>query len=695
MVRFAADTIFMPYHCQVCVLLSSQLSKGERMTPVLRALTVLLVAGLVLPLALAAQAAELPRDVAAMREAMTKLRSGDWTGAHAAAEPAGQLGTDIIEWHRLRQGRGNFDEVTGFLDRRADWPGLKLLRRRSEGSLPYRARAEDVVAFFATQPPQTGAGSVLLANAYETLGQTGDAEAQIVLAWLTQDISTADQTRLLKSHGDLLKPYHEARLDRLLWDGKDRAAKRMYPHVSRGWQALAKARIALRDDKNGVDGLIKAVPKDLQDDAGLAFERFQWRARRGRNAEAIELAVERGATEEALGQPIKWAGWRRTLARWAMRQGKDKDAYALASAHGLSAGASYADLEWLSGYLALRKLDDPEAALGHFRAFRAAVQTPISLGRAGYWEGRALEALDRPEEARMAYAFGGRFQTSFYGLLAAERAGLPMHPSLTGETVYPDWREAGFASSSVFAAADLLQSAGERDLAERFLRHLSETQSPRAVGQLTDFALERQEPHIALMIAKEGAKRGIVVPRAYFPVVDLGLEEMPVPDALALSIARRESEFDHKVMSGVGARGLMQVMPATAKEVAGWLDLPYSRERLITDPVYNATLGTAYLAELSQIFGNNYLLVSAGYNAGPGRPRRWMEINGDPRKEGVDAVDWIEHIPFRETRNYAMRVMESLPVYRARLTGEVEPLRLSEELRRFRPGPPPDAPATR
>ncbi len=664
------------------------------MTPVLRALTALLVAGLVFPLALVAQAAELPRDVVAVRDAMAKLRAGDWDGAMSAAAPAGDIGTDLIDWHRLREGRGQFAEVTAFLERRGDWPGLKLLRRRSETALPYRADAEAVVAFFEAQPPQTGAGSVLLANAFETLDRKGDAEAQIVLAWLTQDLSAADHARLIKTHGALLKPYHEARLDRLLWDGRESAAKRMYPHVSRGWQALAKARLALRETRNGVDGLIKAVPKDLQDDPGLAYERFQWRARKGRNEGAIEIALEQGASDAGLGRPIKWAGWRRTLARWAMRQGKDDQAYALAADHGLEVGASYADLEWLAGYLALRKLDKPDVALAHFQRFRQAVVTPISLGRAGYWEGRALEAMDRPDEARVAYEFGGQFQTSFYGLLAAERAGMEMDPALTGATAYPDWQGAGFVTSSVFVAADLLLAAGERDLAERFLKHLSESQDPEALGQLTQYALDQDEPHIALMIAKEGAKRGIVVPEAYFPIVDLGVEDNPVPQSLALSIARRESEFDHKVMSGVGARGLMQVMPATAKEVAGWLDLPYSRARLTSDPVYNATLGTAYLADLARTFGNNYLLVSAGYNAGPGRPRSWIELYGDPRDDETDAVDWIEHIPFRETRNYAMRVMESLPVYRARLSGRTEPLRLSEELKRNRPGPPPPSPVT-
>jgi soluble lytic murein transglycosylase len=363
-----------------------------------------------------------------------------------------------------------------------------------------------------------------------------------------------------------------------------------------------------------------------------------------------------------------------------MRAGEARTAYRLASRHGLTGGSTYADLEWLAGYVALTYLDDPETALRHFENLRLAVETPISLGRAGYWEGRAYEAMGNAEMAQAAYAFGGEFQTSFYGLLAAEKAGMPMDPELTGRTEYGDWRTSSFANSSVLAAALLLQRAGEMTLAERFLTHLAEGLNAQEVGQLANLAFELEEPHIALMIAKRAAEGGIVVPSAYYPVVDLGASNPIVPPELALSIARRESEFDPTVVSGVGARGLMQLMPGTAEEMAGDLGLSYSANRLTTDPAYNATLGVAYLAELVNNFGSNFVLVSAAYNAGPSRPIRWMEERGDPRSGQIDVIDWIEHIPFTETRTYVMRVMESLPVYRARLSGQTEPIRLSEEL---------------
>jgi soluble lytic murein transglycosylase len=638
----------------------------------LAASAVLAVSSLVSGTALASEAASLAA-------AMDAVRAGDWDAATATARGAGSVGRDVVEWHRLRAGRGDFDEAVAFLDRNPDWPGLDLLRRRSEGSAPYGRRATEVLAFFEGNPPQTGAGSIALASALEASGRSAEAEAQIVLAWRTQPMSTGDEASLLQRYGALLRPHHTDRLDMLLWQGESEAAERMLPRVSEGWQKLARARMALRAEAPGVDTLIAAVPASLAGDPGLAFERYQWRARKGRNADAIELALS--VNTDALGRPASWADWRGPLSRWALREGRPRDAYRIAARHGLSEGSDYAELEWLAGYVALTRLDDPETALRHFQRFRVAVSSPISMGRAGYWEGRAEEALGNPEGAAQAYAFGAENQTSFYGLLAAERAGIPMDPSLTGTTQYPDWETAAFTSTSVFRAAVLLHDAGEDALAERFLAHIAESQDETGVGQLVDFALSLSEPHIALMIAKRAAEGGIVVPKGYYPLVNLGVTDPRVPLELALSIARRESEFDPGVMSSVGARGLMQVMPGTAQEVASKLAIDFDDRRLLTDPVYNATIGKAYLAQLIETFGHNYVLVSAAYNAGPSRPIRWMSERGDPRSGDIDVVEWIESIPFTETRNYVMRVMESLPVYRARLTGQVQPIRLGEELR--------------
>lgn len=617
-------------------------------------------------------------EVTDYKRATAEMRSGDWGAALSVASQAGPVAHDIIEWHRLRAGGGSWDDATRFMKRRPNWPGLKLLRRKTENRLPIGRNADAVIAFFEPQEPQTGYGARALIAAHRAKGDIETSEDLAVLTWRTQTLRAEDETALLSVYGDVLKDHHEARLDMLLWRGAKQNAERMMPRVGKGWKALAEARLALRDSKNGVDTLIERVPKSLQADPGLAFERMQWRARKGRTEDAIEVMLAAGA--ETLGRAEYWAGWRRAFARAEMRAGRIGRAYRLASEHGLTSGSHFADLEWLSGYLALTYMEDGGKALPHFLRFRGAVETPISLGRAGYWEGRAHEQMGDEENARLAYAFGAEYQTSFYGLLAAERAGIPMDSALAGRSAYPPVEETSFADSSVFTAAKYFIAAGERNRAEQFLRHMVETLPAPEIGSLGDFALAQNEPHLAVMIGKQAARRGIVVPRAYFPLASLGVTSMPVPRELALAIARRESEFDPVVTSGAGARGLMQLMPATAKAVARDLDLRYSRDRLLTDPAFNARLGTAYLDELMSIFGGNMVMVSAGYNAGPGRPLRWMKQRGDPRKAEIDIVDWIEHIPFDETRNYVMRVTESLPVYRARLTGITGAVTLSKEL---------------
>lgn len=622
-------------------------------------------------------------DSAALQEAMSAISKGDWEEAAEAAELSGDIALDIVEWHRLRAGRGTWDEYRAFLARRPDWPGLPLLVEKGEQSIPLSASADDIIEYFDHSPPETGRGLLLLAQAWKTKGEAGDEEAIIVSGWLTLLFTAGDQAAILAQYKDLLAPYHEQRLDMLLWRGAIVNARAMLPLVNDDWGKLTEARIGLRQQVNGVDALIAAVPEALADDPGLAFERFNWRARKGRNADAIELLLSVTGKAETLGEAERWATWRANLARWSLRQGRVDEAYRLASEHHMSEGSKYADLEWLSGFIALRFQEDPAKALRHFRNFRVAVFTPISLGRAGYWEGRAHEAMGNSEGASVAYSFGGEFQTSFYGLLAAEKAGMPMDATLaTGGPAFPAWNEAGFASSSVLEAGLLLQEAGERLLATRFLLHLSESfDTTEQFGQLSELALELNEPYMAVSIAKAAARQNIVLPRAYFPVPAMFKEDMGIPAELALAIARRESEFNPVVVSGAGARGLMQLMPGTAQDMARALELEYSRARLTTDPDYNAKLGSAYLKGLIERFGTNWPMVAAGYNAGPSRPQRWAEERGHPGSDSVDVIDWIELIPFNETRNYVMRVTESLPVYRARLSGETAPLRLSEELK--------------
>lgn len=590
---------------------------------------------------------------------------------------------DVIEWMLLRARQGTFSEAEDFLERNADWPGLPLLRRRQEAVMDGSISPERIVAFFQGQAPKTPAGAFLYAEALMKIGQRTAGQAEAIRAWREMPMSEAQERQFLTQYGSTLSDYHVERLDAMLWAGETEAAVRLYERVPVGWQNLAKARLALRAESTGVDALINAVPESLSSDPGLAYERFRWRLSKGRRAAALELMLARSTSAEALGRPDIWAKRRRALSRDLMEAGQHRQAYEIAANHHLGSREDAAQLEWFAGFVALRKMNDPQLAIARFKAFDEGVTSPISKGRAGYWLGRAYEAAGDDVQARAFYEFGAGYQTSFYGQLAAERIGAAPDPRLAGGEVFADWQTASFRNSSVLRAALLLHAAGEKNLAERFMTHLAESLTREEIGQLIDIALEMKEPHIAVMIGKRAAQAGHELHKGYFAVMP-GLEQIAgsVPPELVLSIARRESEFDPVVISPAGARGLMQLMPGTAQDMAAVTGQGYSASRLLSDPTYNAQLGTAYLAEMTKQFGNSSVLLTIAYNAGPRRVGQWIERLGDPRSANVDVVDWIEQVPFRETRNYIMRVSEGLAIYRARLAGEAQPLRLEETLKR-------------
>ncbi|MDK3016613.1 lytic transglycosylase domain-containing protein [Pseudodonghicola flavimaris] len=643
-----------------------------------------LVAALLICLAVLAGGRDARADaVADLSQGLEAMRKADWDRALAVSGARGSLSRDIIVWHWLRAGKGSAGDVLVFLDRRPDWPGLDWLRRKSEPAFTGEP-PERVLGFFAQTPPQTAEGALAQAEALESRGRSGEAQAGLVLAWRTLPMGAGLQALYLDRHGKLLAPHHQARLDRMIWDGNLVSAKQMLPLVGADQRALAEARIGLLELAPGVDGLIAKVPAGLQDDPGLSHARFVWRHRKGRSDDAITLMLEHSTSAAELGEPAAWAQRRRWLAREKLRDGDGALAYRIAAQHQLTpeAGYAYADLEWIAGYAALTRLNDPKTALKHFHNFDAVVETPISRGRAGYWLGRTYAALGDSDSAYAAYASAADQQTSFYGLLAAEKIGRPFDPALLDPPAPPPWRQAAFLKSSVAEAGLLLLAAGETDLGERFLTHLVESLDPVQAAQMGAMAVEMDRPHLAVMIAKRAASRGIVLEGIYYPLHPVAGLELPMAQEMTLAIARRESEFDPGVISGAGARGLMQVMPATAKLMATELGIlgGHSTDRLTSDWAYNAKLGANYLAKLAGDFDGNVVLMAAGYNAGPRRPARWIEEYGDPRAPGVDIVDWIENIPFDETRNYVMRVTESLPVYRARLGKTPLPIPFSQEL---------------
>lgn len=615
----------------------------------------------------------------ALSQALTQAARKNWDAALAMA-PAG-LGRDLIEWQRLRAGEGALGDYEDFLKRHGDWPGLALLREKGEIAVARSMTPARVQRYFAAQQPASGKGAAAYIKALQTQGLSDASEDAAMRAWAELNLSAEEELELLSLAPHAISLAHELRIDRLLWQGRSVEAERMLPRLPEDWRKLAAARIALRKSAPGVNALIAEVPSGLADHAGLAFERFLWRMKRDMYDDALPLLLERSKSAQALGDPAQWAERRLTLSRWLMRQGRAKEAYQAASQHHLTRGGAYADLEFLSGFLALRKLDDPARALQHFKNIQSVVSTSISVSRALYWQGRAQEAMGQAAGAKAAYQAAARHQTAYYGLLATERLGAVLDARLIGGQPLPDWRQAGWTKSSVHQAAMLALQSGDRNLAKRFWLHLAETQSEQGLTQMGAMALALGEPHIAVLIGKAAAERGVILPDAYYPLTDLVPDGLSVSRAFSLAIARRESEFDPAARSTADARGLMQVLPGTAQMMSKKLGLPFEASALTRDPAYNAKIGSAYLAHLIEEFGPSIALVASGYNAGPGRPRAWIKDFGDPRRPEVDVVDWVEQIPFGETRTYVMRVSEGVVLYRAKLRGSAGLVRLTAELK--------------
>lgn len=631
--------------------------------------------------AVAQNTAPPPRAAGLLGSAMDAAQAGRVTEALAQVTPIAPVAADLVRWQALRANHGTLNDYRQFLDTNAHWPLINTVQRHAE-QLIANQPPDTILQFFANRAPVSEEGRLAHLFALRDSGQTAGAEEVAQRLWREEVLSGEAELRLLRAFGSALDPYHATRVDMLLWRGERNAALRHLERIDGDLQHIARARIALQTRANGVNALIEAVPAAMQTHPGLMHDRFEFRMLAGNTEGASELILAQSRHADGLGDPEAWGRRRVFLVRTSMSEGEFQRAYDLATPNGLEDGLFFVDLEFLAGFIALEHLEQPEKALNHFRALRVRSSSPISLGRAGFWEGRAHERLNDTISAQAAYEFGAEYQSSFYGQLAADRLEQPLDRTLIEGPSYPDWRETSLAESDLLQAALLLRDAGQWHEARRFVlflaRHL-ETEAE--LGALSDLMLALNEPNFALNVAKIAVLSEIVLPRAYFPVTDLTQADLPAPMDLVKAIARRESEFDPIVVSPADARGLMQVLPGTGQMMAQKLGVPFQPADLTQNPALNARLGAAYLAELREEFGPSLALVAAGYNAGPGRPRQWIPRLGDPRDPEVDFITWVESVPFAETRNYIMRVAESLVIYRSRLAGSPQPIGMEAILR--------------
>jgi soluble lytic murein transglycosylase len=604
-------------------------------------------------------------------ELVRKHKAADASQAEAAiSDPVARK---LAEWIILRSDDNGapVERYRAFISINPSWPSQSFLRRRLEAALWDDHRDDATVwAWFENESPLSAKGKFSLARAMIARGDRANAERLVKDAWRNDAMSEDTESTALDLFGALLTPGdHKARMDLLLYGSEHEAALRAAKRFGGSEVALAKARIAAYRKAPNTRALLDAVPRELHGDPGYIFSRIQLLRREEKFTEAAQLMMGAPKDPGRLYNLDEWWIERRLLSRKMIDVGENRTAYLIARDAALPARDIYkTEQEFTAGWIALRFLNDPSTAAQHFARIGVGSVNPTTLARAGYWRGRAAEAAGRSQEAHNAYAAAAEQSTSYYGQLARAKLGLPQI-ELNGA---PAARGRGVERLEIVRAAQLLYELDERDIAIPIFGDMGENGDPEALVGLGELASRSGDARGMLLMGKAALNRGLPFDFYAYPVTGIPPFRPIGPDveqSIVFAIARQESAFNPSVVSPAQAYGLMQVTPDAGKYVCKKYGASFDLGRLKTDPVYNAALGAAELGGLIEDYRGSYIMTFAAYNAGRGSVKKWIDRYGDPRDPKVDAVDWVELIPFSETRNYVQRIMENLQVYRARFGG--------------------------
>jgi soluble lytic murein transglycosylase len=608
--------------------------------------------------------------LAAAFKAVDESRHGD--ARAAVANFNNPLLARIVEWSVLRvapRSDADFASTWRFLRESPDWPEPEVLRRQAEDRIGPETPAPQAFAYFTAFPPLTSAGHLKRLAAAASVSP-GSVPRFASDSWRHATFKKADEEEFLNKYGQHLSGEDEiARFDRILREGRGQTARDLLSRLPPDYQPLANARLAMATKAADATTVLRGVAPAKLADPTIKLEQLSWLRRTGNLADAKALAIQPPAN-----QTEGWWNERQQLARDMLAAGHAADAYAVTVPHGQTKGIAFAEAEFLAGWIALRHLKKPADAQKHFQTLYDGAPTDFSRSRAAYWLGRTHEAASRSKEAQDWYSRAAAFGQTFYGQLAARK--LPGGSrQLPSDPIASDADQQALAGRELVTVARWIGQSGDSERTRPFLLRLARlVTGPGETLLLAHLASELRRPDVALVIAQRATGSGVTLFEASFPVIDLGATGS-VERALALALTRQESGFNAAAVSSSGALGLMQLLPATAREVAGKMSVPFVQDKLTSDPQYNVALGSQYLAQMLQRFGGSYEIALAAYNAGPGRVARWLDTMGDPRSGKIDMVDWIEMIPFRETRNYVQSIMAGVGVYRDRLSG---PFRLQQ-----------------
>ena len=640
------------------------------------------------PLAAAESSSTPAADIALVKQALDLVRRGKTSEATAVQKTIGDpLARKLVEWAILRSDENDagFDRFAAFSGENASWPNATMLRRRAEGALwDERRPAATVLSFFRTQQPMSAKGKFALARALKAQGDEAAAAQLVRTAWREDTCSRDVERIVMETFGDTLtRADHKARMDRRFYDDDSDAGMRMATLLGGNDLLIGKARKAVVEKSSNAGALLEAVPAAARSDAGYIFHKAQWLRRDDKVIEAARLLQSAPRSASQLHNLDEWWVERRLVARKLLDLNEYQAAYHVArDAISPPKENLRAEHEFTAGWIALRFIENPSAAVQHFARVGHGTTNPITLARGEYWQGRAYEAAGRNAEARAHYQAAAQYPTAYYGQIARARLGLGdfalRRPPESGH-------RAALMGLEVVRAVQILYQVDARDLVITFVSDLADkVVDAGALVVVAEIAKRNNDARAMLLLGKAALNRGFAFDVYAFPTNGIPEFRMVGPNvdkSVVFAIARQESAFNPRAVSSANALGLMQVLPGTGKQIAKKFGFAFDRNRMLSDAAYNAQMGAAELGDVLETYRGSYILSFVAYNAGRGRVKQWIEKYGDPRDANVDPIDWVERIPFSETRNYVQRVLENMQVYRAQL-GIGTRLMIEADLRR-------------
>ena len=595
---------------------------------------------------------------------------------------------DFYTWARaFRDRNAPLSDLSYVAHNLSDWPRMTTIRSRAEAKLFDKPlSASETISWFRDNDPVSGEGRAALARAYFNQGNEVEGDRWLKLAWREAKLTRDRQKSIYgKYKHRLTREDNAARADYLIWQGRGHYSKAqaLLSLMNKDDAAVMRARMYVGGNWRGMDKYVSSVPRSLQNDPGLLYERARWRRRKKTKKYALPVYLQMGsAPETERGKELNWTE-KKIMARWAIEEKKYGDAYQLTQHHGMERGTGFAEAEFLAGWLALTKLNDPQKAETHFRQLKDGVTFPVSLSRADYWLGRANSAMNNGQ-AEDHYTDAARFSNTFYGFLASDKLGkqgrLISLPYESDPTVF----SAEFDADPRVRIMNLLGEAQKEYYFNQFAFHLDDVvESPQHLSLLSALGRKYNFMRPSVRAAKQASRFQTMLTESGYPTPEaITTLSDKFDKPFVLAIARQESEFNNSAVSHANAYGMMQMINSTAKATARKHRISYSRAKLTSDIHYSARLGALHLNDLLDRFDGSYIMAAAAYNAGASRVNRWIKDYGDPRKGDIDPIDWLESIPFTETRNYVQRVMENMQVYRARLNGNTAPNNIYRDITR-------------